>query len=137
MLKVKKFMVFLLVLLVMVGVFPGTGSSVEAASHKTYGATLERGIKHLCYTKDTVYWKANGKKISKYSTNQKRSGVAVQNKGIKKYGALSTKKKYALLCKHTFLVGAVVKGVTLGWATDVNDMLYIKANGDCNVKWDF
>lgn len=105
-------------------------------SANTYETYLTRGVKYVCWSKDTVTWNTNSKKITKYDANQSRSGILVQLKGIKKEKTRSSSTRYSLLCKHTLMVGAVIKGVSLGWNTDVNDRLYIYQNGDSSVKWD-
>lgn len=109
--------------------------SIGAAA-ATYDTYLTRGVKYLCWSKDSVVWKTNSKKIVSYDPDQSRSGFFVKLNGIKKEKSRSTSTKYSLLCKHTFMVGAVVKGVTLGWNTDINDRLYINKNGRSSVSWD-
>lgn len=104
--------------------------SAMAATYETWSA---RGIKYLAYTKDTVTWSTNSKKIKSYDADQSRSGLFVQNKGCKKESSRSTQTTFSIKCKHTFLVGAVVGGVTLGWNDDINDRVYIYRSG--SVSW--
>lgn len=107
-----------------------------SASAKTYSTWSTRGIKYFCWSEDSITWSANNYKIISTSTNQKRSGLFVVNNGIKKEKARSNSKKYSMLCKHTFLVGAVVSGVTLGWNHDINDRWTIYNNGRAYINWD-
>lgn len=120
-----------------------TGIISIIPSNKAHAATFqvnsERGIKYIAYSKDTAIWTTNSNStaISAYETNQSRSGLFVQNNGVQKYNTLSTTKKYALLFKHTFLVGAVINGVTLGYNDDINDMFYIYSNGAYDISYDW
>lgn len=107
-----------------------------SASANTYSTWSTRGVRYLCWTKDSITWNGNSSRITSVSTNQRRSGLFVQNNGIKKEAARSNSKKYSELCKHTFLVGAVVSGVTLGWNDDINDRWTIYNTGYSYINWD-
>ena len=128
----KKLLKYTTVLLLMISVL---GSTV-ATSAATYETWSERGIKHLCWSKDTVRWTRSGTKIKNVDTNQKRSGFLVNNNGIKKEKTRSKTYVHRYLCKHTLLVGAVISGVTLGWNTDINDRVSIWYDGSRNWYYD-
>ena len=130
--KLMKSMSICLALTGLVSIIPA-----RKANAATYMVTSERGIQNLCYTKDTVIWTTNSTKITAYETNQSKSGLFIQNKGVQKFSTLSTTTKYALLFKHTFLVGAVIGGVTLGYDDDINDMIYIYRSGSYSVDYDW
>lgn len=114
-----------------------SAKSTSTSSGGTYITTSERGIKRLCYSKDQVIWTTNSSKITDYDAEQSTSGLFVEVNGIVKKKTLSTSTKYALLCKHTFLIGAVLEGITLGYNSDINDMLYIYQDGSTTVDWDY
>lgn len=114
-----------------------SAKSTSTSSGGTYITTSERGIKRLCYSKDQVIWTTNSSKITDYEPEQSTSGLFVEVNGIVKKKTLSTSTKYALLCKHTFLMGAVIEGFTLGYDSDINDMLYIYQDGSATVDWDY
>lgn len=71
----------------------GMSLSASAATYSTY---FTRGIKYLCWSKDSVTWKTNSKKITTYDANQSRSGILIELKGIKKEKARSSTTKYSL-----------------------------------------
>ena len=107
------------------------------ASASTYEVYSTRGVKYLCWSKDTIDWTTNSSKITAWEGDQTRSGLFVQLNGISKKSTLSSTTKFALLCKHTFLVGAEVGGVTLGYNTDINDMWYVYRSGASSIEWDY
>lgn len=109
----------------------------EDSDGGTYETYLERGVKHLCYSKDDVTWTTDSSSITDYDADQTRSGLFVQLNGITKKNTLSSSTEFALLCKHTFLVGASLGGVTLGYNEDINDMLYVYQDGSSDVDWDY
>lgn len=106
------------------------------ASAATYSTWATRGVKYLCWSKDSITWSTNSSKITAYDATQTRSGILVNCNGISKEKARSTNTKYSLLCKHTLLVGAEISGITLGWNTDVNDRVQIYRSGSANWSWD-
>ena len=104
-------------------------TSSFAASAATYTTYATRGVKFLCWSKDSVTWSTNSSKITSVDTNQSRSGVLIENKGIKKENARSSSTKHSYLCKHTLLAGPKVGGITIGWAEDCNNRVYIYRSG--------
>ncbi|MBS4538606.1 hypothetical protein GOQ27_09030 [Clostridium sp. D2Q-11] len=102
-----------------------------AASADTSSTWSTRGVKHLAWTKNYIWWSYDSSKIIASDTDQQRSGLFVINRGITKLGSQSTSTKWVFNCKNEFLAGAELGGVTLGWAQTIIDQarVYVSGNG--------
>lgn len=109
------------------------GVTARAAS---YDYWTSRGIKYMAYLKNTIEWNADSEKIKSVDHYQKVSGLLVEKGGITKIKSKSTKKKHVYRCRTTFLAGAEVGGITLGYTTSWDDKITIKNDGSGSVEWD-
>ncbi|MBE5926680.1 MAG: hypothetical protein E7270_06925 [Lachnospiraceae bacterium] len=127
--KLNKITGFLLAMMVFT-------SSTIVANAATYDYWISRGEKYIAYVKSTIEWSTNSSKITAVDTDQDVSGIFVQAGGIKKIGSKSTSTKHVYDCETVYLVGAEIKGVTLGYTTSWDDRVTIYRSGSASVDWD-
>ncbi len=96
-------------------------ASANAATYQSY---LERGIKFICYSKDSVTWEGNSSRITSYDAWQSKSGFLINLNGVTKLNK-SVSSVYFLNFKKTLLAGAVISGVTIGYSATVIDQIII------------
>lgn len=113
-----------------IGIAPKPSS---AASYETWSS---RGVKHLAYSKNILYWSTTSTKIKKANADQTRSGLFIVNLGAKKITSLSTSTKIVYNFKNEFLAGAEIGGVTLGWADTIIDQVKAYRSGSRSWRFD-
>ena len=94
----------------------------------TYLTTSSRGVPNLAYTEDNIQWYTDSTSITNYDAWQSKSGICVQNDGITKLNS-STTTRWDFNCSNTFLVGAVIGGVTLGFSHTCIDQCKVYKDG--------
>lgn len=104
--------------------------TTSAAYYTSYS---ERGIKRIAYSKNIISWSTNSSRIKSSDVDQRRSGLYIKNKGVKKLKSQSTKTRHVYNYKNEFLAGAVIGGVTLGWADTIVDQVRAYRTG--KAKW--
>lgn len=127
--KLNKITAFLLAMLVLT-------SSTVVANAATYDYWISRGEKYIAYVKSTIEWSTNSSKILDVDKHQDVSGIFVQGGGITKITSKSTSTKHVYDCETVYLVGAEIKGVTLGYTTSWDDRVTIYRSGAASVVWD-
>lgn len=105
------------------------------ASAASYTAYSERGVKHLAYSKNIIYYSTNSSKITSSDTDQTHSGLFVRNKGASKVKSLSSTTTHVYNMKNEFLAGAQLGGVTLGYSEIFIDQGSVKRTGKASWKF--
>lgn len=128
--KTKRFMILLVCMI-----------CVLAASVNAYAETkttyCERGIYGLAWSRDAIMWTIPPTHMTIDSSTawQERSGLFITLKGISKVSMLSTSDTHVYDGRKEFLVGAVIGGVTLGYATTYVDRGKVDSTGYWH--WDY
>ena len=104
----------------------------------TYLTSSSRGVPNIAYTEDTIQWYVSTTSpwpITGYDAWQSKSGFFVQNDGITKLGS-STTGRWDFNCQNTFLAGAVLGGVTLGFSHTCIDQCNVYRAGTATWTYD-
>ncbi|MDF2944698.1 MAG: hypothetical protein K0S01_3556 [Herbinix sp.] len=113
---------------------PTSSGIMAAAASTTSTYWISRGTDGLAFCKSSVTWTYTGSAITASDAWQEISGIFVQKGGIRKLTTSTSTKEY-WNATTTFLVGAVVGGVTLGYSKDWVDQIIVNANGSASVVW--